>query len=162
MNEDKEPIIPQSAKEIVSDDTDDETEVDKKESSAIELPLIDPVVALCAPDATPNSMEPLHPSQVPEPEHKTEVKVADTSTPSEGPTTPDQALRVMMGMASPKAQTAPVNVESMLSIPGIETGSAPINESALMSAVGSGMPDPQAPTDIKKTMDVYRKFGGPR
>ena len=169
-------LIPAEAKEIGVDDDKEDSSGESKPASPVEgakEPLLEPVLALVAPDATPKAAEPLHPSQIPEPAPEpsaaqSEPLGQDGSAQAirammGGGSKPASAMTVMTGQAESKAaSTLPLGIEEAptFAIPTPAARAAAIAPTAVLVESNSKTfsPAPPANVDIAKTMDVYRQF----
>lgn len=175
-------LIPTGAKEIgVDDDDKEDSSGESKPAQPVEgakEPLLEPVLALVAPDATPKAAEPLHPSQIPEPTEKpvpepsaAQPSVQDKSAQAlrammGGGSKPASAMTVMTGQAEskvPVASTLPAGITGAPSfaIPtptATPTATATPAPTLLESNSKTFSPAPPVNVDIAKTMDVYRQF----
>ena len=170
-DEPQKPIIPSSAKKVELPSKEEDTNV---KSSATKdsptEPIIPVSVALVAPDTTPDAIKPLDPSLVPALKIQPQAKAPEVpAAPAEEPK--NDVMSMLLGKRNPAAATsAPSQV-----LPGIPTAEslgsyeAPTNpilaasaakaKAAQVMETGNGMAE-HVEGDIKRTMNVFRRFMG--
>lgn len=114
-----------------------------KDSSPSE-PLIEPVTALIAPDATPNSLRPLSPSLVPDPVTSNVPKMPQPSGPAEVDSNVDSgAIAAILGI-NPSMYSDTSNMG--------EAESIAVGDALLESTKGRGMPEHKAPGGVPRSV----------
>ena len=138
IGEKQDPLIPQDAEDLdidtgenIDDGGDDDDGDETNRSATTEEPLLEPALALVAPDCTPDGGKPLSPKQVP----------AATSEPppvASAPAVPSPVVAVP-GLAAPKGNAPENKGADVLSLFADSRprppGSNPITESAVITSI---------------------------